>query len=82
MSKHKKTKQLTGTVKWFDPSRGIGYITMSDGSNVFVRYTSLPICNGRFVPLVENQDVSFEIQDGFNGPQAVNIKILTQKSAK
>ena len=82
MPKHKKTKQLTGTVKWFDPSQGIGYITTTDGLNVYVHYTSLPIRDGKFVPLEENQEVSFEIQEGFNGPQAVNIKILTQKSAK
>ena len=82
MPKHKKTKRLQGKVKWFDPSKGIGFITTDDGLNIFVHYSSLPIRNGRFVPLSPNQEVSFEISEGFNGPQAVNIEILTPKFAK
>ncbi len=82
MPKHKKTKRLVGTVKWFDPTKGIGYLTTEDGLNVFVHYSSLPIRDGKFVPLAESQTVSFELKEGFNGPQAANIQILTQKYAK
>lgn len=82
MPRHKKTKRIQGKVKWFDPTKGIGFITTQDGLNVFVHYSQLPIRDGRFVPLKENEEVSFELQQGFNGLQAVNIQVLTQKFAK
>ena len=82
MPKYKKTKRLIGRVKWFDPGKGIGYITTDDGLNFFVHYSSLPVKDGHFIPLNEDQVVSFDVKQGFYGPQAVNIEILTQKLAK
>ncbi len=82
MPKQKKIKRLKGRVKWFDPTKGIGFITTDDGLNVFVHYSSLPVSDGKFVPLEENQPVSFDIMEGIQGPQAVNIEFLTQNLAK
>ncbi len=82
MPKHKKIKRLRGRVKWFDPTKGIGFITTDDGLNVFVHYSSLPVRDGKFIPLEENQTVSFDIMEGIQGPQAVNIEFLTQNLAK
>jgi len=64
---------VTGTVKWFNESKGFGFITPSDGSkDVFVHYSA--IANEGFRTLTEGQQVSFEVQDGAKGPQAVNVQ--------
>jgi CspA family cold shock protein len=63
---------VTGTVKWFNESKGFGFITPSDGSkDVFVHFSSIQ-GNG-FKTLSEGQNVEFEIQDGQKGPAAVNV---------
>lgn len=60
-----------GTVKWFNESKGFGFITKDDGGDVFVHYTAIE-GNG-FKSLSEGQAVSFEIVDGPKGPKAVNV---------
>lgn len=63
----------TGTVKWFNESKGFGFISPSDGSkDVFVHFSA--ISGDGFRTLVEGQQVTFEIQDGAKGPQAHNVK--------
>ena len=71
-----RKKKVKGTVKWFDTTKGIGFIQTEEGNDIFVNYTDLPIKNGRFVTLQANQSVIFDISDGERGPQAVNITIL------
>ena len=62
----------TGTVKWFNESKGYGFITPSDGSpDVFVHFSA--ISGGGFKTLREGQTVEFEIQSGEKGPQAANV---------
>ena len=65
----------TGTVKWFNESKGLGFISQDDGgADVFVHFSAI---NGSgFRTLAEGQKVEFEIEDGPKGPQATNVKPL------
>lgn len=60
-----------GTVKWFNETKGFGFITGEDGSDVFVHYTSLQ-GNG-FKTLAEGEKVSYDVENGAKGPKAVNV---------
>jgi CspA family cold shock protein len=60
-----------GTVKWFNESKGFGFITSEDGSDVFVHYSSIQ-GNG-FKSLAEGDAVSFDVEKGPKGPKAVNV---------
>lgn len=62
----------TGTVKWFNDSKGFGFITPSDGGqDLFVHFSA--IATSGFKSLKEGQQVSFEIVDGPKGKQAANV---------
>jgi len=64
---------ITGTVKWFNESKGFGFITPEDGSkDVFVHYSAIQ--GGGFKTLAEGQRVSFEVEQGPKGPSAVNVQ--------
>lgn len=60
-----------GTVKWFNESKGYGFITAEDGTDVFAHYSAIQ-ANG-FKTLAEGDSVSFEILPGDKGPKASNI---------
>jgi CspA family cold shock protein len=63
----------TGTVKWFNESKGFGFISPSDGGkDVFVHFSAIQ-ADG-FRSLAEGQAVSFDVEDGPKGPQASNVK--------
>ena len=63
----------TGTVKWFNESKGFGFITPDDGSkDVFVHFSA--IASEGFRTLAEGQQVSYEVENGPKGPQAANVK--------
>ena len=64
----------TGKVKWFDSTKGFGFITGDDGKDVFVHFSA--IMSDGFKTLEEGQKVSFEIVDGARGPQAANVSVL------
>lgn len=62
----------TGSVKWFNESKGFGFISQDDGGkDVFVHFSAIQ--GGGFKTLAEGQKVSFDIQDGPKGPQAANV---------
>jgi CspA family cold shock protein len=65
----------TGTVKWFNDSKGFGFITPSDGSkDVFVHHSA--ITGSGFKTLAEGQKVEFDVTAGPKGPQAENVKTV------
>ena len=64
-----------GTVKWFNESKGFGFITPEDGGkDLFAHYSSIQ-SNG-FKTLQEGQRVEFVVTPGAKGPQATQIKVI------
>ena len=67
--------KTTGTVKWFNPSKGFGFITQENGGeDVFVHFNA--IVSSGYKSLDEGQRVSFEIERGQKGLQAANVTTL------
>jgi cold shock protein len=62
----------TGTVKWFNPDKGYGFITQENGPDVFVHFSA--ITGEGYRNLEENQKVEFEVTQGDKGPQATNVR--------
>ncbi|MEA3243843.1 MAG: cold-shock protein [Thiogranum sp.] len=63
---------VTGTVKWFNESKGFGFIAPSDGSaDVFVHFSAIQ--GDGFKTLVEGQTVEFEVEQGPKGLQAAKV---------
>ncbi len=60
-----------GTVKWFNDSKGYGFISRADGDDVFVHFSS--IAGDGFKSLQEGDAVTFEVEDSERGPQAVSV---------
>ncbi len=63
---------LQGKVKWFNESKGFGFIEQEEGNDVFVHYTA--IAGDGFKTLSEGDAVEFEIVDGPKGPAASNVQ--------
>ncbi|MBT8491102.1 MAG: cold-shock protein [Deltaproteobacteria bacterium] len=63
-----------GTVKWFNESKGFGFIENDEGGDVFVHYSAIQ--SDGFKVLYENQRVTFDIEQGKKGPAAANVKAL------
>jgi CspA family cold shock protein len=63
-----------GRVKWFNESKGFGFISQESGSDVFVHFSSIQ-SNG-FRTLKEGQTVSFDVTQGKKGPEATNVKAV------
>ncbi len=68
------SKRESGTVKWFDSSKGYGFITRSMGEDIFVHFRSIK-GNG-YRSLYEGQSVEFTVTEGDKGPQAEDIHII------
>lgn len=60
-----------GTVKWFNQRKGYGFISTTDGRDIFVHYSN--ISGEGFKTLAEGDQVSFDIVDGEKGPRAENV---------
>ena len=60
-----------GRVKWFNNTKGYGFIEMDEGGDVFVHYSAIEGDGYRL--LTQGQEVEFEITQGQKGPQATNV---------
>ncbi len=62
---------MKGVVKWFDAEKGFGFITVEDGKEVFVHFSSIQ--QDGYKSLVEGDEVQFEIVESDRGSQATNV---------
>ena len=67
------SERETGVVKWFNGSKGFGFITRDAGGDIFVHYSSIK--SEGYKSLEEGQKVEFEVMDGAKGPQAKDVLI-------
>lgn len=65
------SERLTGTVKWFSPSKGYGFIGREDSDDIFVHFSSIQMDGYRV--LKQGQIVEFEVQEGPKGIQAMAV---------
>ncbi len=65
-------ERVTGTVKWFNASKGYGFLARAGGPDVFVHFSAIQ--SDGFKTLNEGQQVEFEIEQGPKGLQAANVK--------
>ena len=63
-----------GTVKWFNDSKGFGFIETNEGDDVFVHFSAIN-AEG-FKTLAEGQNVTFEVTEGLKGPAAANVNVV------
>lgn len=63
----------SGTVKWFNASKGYGFIEREEGPDVFVHHTGINMTG--FKSLNEGENVTFDIEQGTKGPAAVNVTV-------
>jgi CspA family cold shock protein len=63
-----------GTVKWFNDSKGFGFITQDQGQDVFVHHSG--IAGGGFKSLAEGQRVTFDVEKSPKGLRAVNVQVV------
>lgn len=62
---------LKGKVKWFNSTKGFGFITTEEGKDVFVHFSAIKMDG--YKSLDENEEVEFDVVDGEKGPQAANV---------
>ena len=64
----------TGTVKWFSPEKGFGFITQTEGPDVFVHFSSIE--GEGYKNLEEGQNVEFDVAPGRKGDEAQNVRVI------
>lgn len=68
------SETVTGTVKWFNETKGFGFIQQEGGPDVFVHFSAIQ--GSGFRTLAEGQEVEFSVTEGKKGPQAENVTPL------
>jgi CspA family cold shock protein len=66
--------RITGTVKWFNGTKGYGFISREGGEDVFVHFSAIQ--GDGFKNLNEGQKVEFTVEKGAKGPQASNVVVI------
>lgn len=64
----------SGTIKWFDNTKGFGFISREDGNDVFVHFSAIK--SDGYKTLEEGQTVEFEVTKGPKGDQAANVVVV------
>jgi len=72
--KSNMSERVIGTVKWFNSSKGYGFIQRDGGPDVFVHFSAIEM--GGYKSLAEGQKVEFSIEQGPKGLQAADVKPL------
>ncbi|TGD74859.1 cold-shock protein [Mangrovimicrobium sediminis] len=67
--------KVTGKVKWFNESKGFGFIEQASGPDVFAHFSAIQ--GSGFKTLLEGQEVEFVVTQGAKGPQAENITVIS-----
>ena len=68
------SERITGTVKWFNGTKGFGFIARDGGPDVFVHFSAIQ--GDGFKNLDEGQRVEFTVESGPKGPQASNVVVV------
>jgi CspA family cold shock protein len=68
------SERIIGTVKWFNGSKGYGFLARESGADVFVHFSAIQ--GDGFKNLEEGQKVEFTVEKGPKGPQAANVVVL------
>jgi CspA family cold shock protein len=68
-----KNKMARGKIKWYNDSKGYGFIAMENGDDIFVHRSEL----NQIRNIQENQEVTFEIKQGEKGLMAVDVKLVS-----
>jgi len=68
------SERISGTVKWFNNTKGYGFLARENGPDVFVHHSA--IAGEGYHSLDEGQKVEFTVEQGPKGPQAVNVTVL------
>ena len=68
------SNKINGTVKWFNESKGFGFIEQQSGPDLFAHYSE--IISSDYKTLTEGQEVEFSVTNGEKGPQAHNIQAI------
>ena len=69
-----RLKREKGTIKWFDPSKGYGFLERDKGGDLFIHFASVDVKDRK--NLKENTRVSYKVVSSMKGPQANEIKII------
>ena len=69
------SERIIGTVKWFNGSKGYGFLARESGADVFVHFSAIQ--GEGFKNLEEGQKVEFAVEKGPKGPQAVNVVVVS-----